>query len=158
MAGESKNPLANMDVTSGLLIKSRRGDNTDAAKELLIRVAERLENREALTDDVSQWLSSALRAIADGSKPNRVFNLTNRPGVHLERSEEYQRLVAEFIHESEAGRHKGYSSDGASEGSLASAHELFGIAANTANDYYINNIELILEERRLDQELRDENN
>jgi len=151
-----KSILASLDQSPVWLSQAQNGD-TDAARRLLRYIAERTATGEALAQEVAEWLSTSLNAIADGDKAGGVLLLTKRRGRTPKNSAEIERLVAEYIHHSTAGRHKAISSDGELCGAYSKASQLFDISENTAEKYYKAHIDDIMEEHRIDQELRDEN-
>ncbi|HCD56565.1 hypothetical protein [Haliea sp.] len=150
-----KNPLAGLDHSPALLSQAKNG-NREAAKQLIRDMAGRISSGEALSEEVADWLSTALIAIAEGESPVKALHLTKRRGRDPGNSEETQHLIAEFIHDSGAGRHKASNRDDKLDGAYLQASELFGISENTAAKYYKDHISSILEDRKMTQELRDE--
>ena len=60
--------------------------------------------------------------------------------------------MADSIHYSKLGRHKGISKDGSNQGAYIDAAEHFGIAENTAEKFYKKHLDYVLMEEEVRQE------
>lgn len=156
MANNPKGLIAGLDSTPVLLSQAENGD-IEAAHELLEKAADLIAEGKPLPEELAMWVSQGLKAITQGADAKTIFNLRKPRGRPSKHSEEFERLVAESIHYSKAGRHKAINADGTSQGAYAEAAEYFGISENIAEKFYKSHIDNILIEEAIDRELRDEN-
>ena len=154
MEDDTKSLLAGLDSTPVLLQQAEKGDHV-AAKELLEIAARQLETGGALDPEVTAWLAQGLARLAEDGDGKKAFGLA-APRGKRPASDEFQRLVAVFIHESKAGKHKALSADGETFGAYEQAAEAFGISPNTAADYYNRHIDSIRTEEQINRQLAED--
>jgi len=152
------NDLLKLFSTTAVTVGQAEGGDRLAAKELLIKASKLLISGEPIPKDLASWLGKALGNIAEGEDPKSALNIKRPRGKPEKYSDEFQQLVADSIHYSDAGLHKGESQDETKLGAYAQAAEDFDISPNTAEKFYKKYIDSIVQEEVIRQEFQEENN
>ncbi len=144
-----------------MLIQEARRKHPDSARQLLNQAIHLMQAGEPLPHNVSLWLADCLsQVLEEAPNAGHAFGLVNSAGNPGKHSVEFQELLADIHHEKTGGTRGTFSEGCNRKGesyALTATAELFGVDARTAKEYYKNNIETVLERRRIGDELRDEN-
>jgi hypothetical protein len=151
MADGPKIKLADLDSTPVLLSQAKRGD-TLAARQLLLSTARLISQGQPLPKELAIWIGRAIQGVAEGEDASAVFHLKKPRGKPQQLSDEMELFVAQSIHYSKAGLHKGTNADGSNRGAYLEAAEDFGISENTAEKIYQKYKAQIIYEDRLKRE------
>lgn len=151
------NDLLKSLSTTAVTVGQAEGGDRLAAKELLIKTSKLLISGEPIPKELASWLGKALGNIVEGRDPKAAFNLLKPRGKPQEYTDEFQQLVAGSIHSSKTGLHKGDHEDETKLGAYAKAAQDFDISPNTAEKFYKNHIDSILQEEEIRQEFYEEN-
>lgn len=114
-----------------------RGD-ISSSKYLLGKASKLLRAEEALPSNLSDWLATALETMAnskgDKINANEAFKVKRgRKSTHTSDEEE---LIAQSIHASNLGLHKGESTINGKEGAYTEAAREHNVTPNTAEKIY----------------------
>jgi len=151
MADGTESLLKGISNIPFLILQAEDGDYP-SVKQLLHETSALLNEGTPLPPDLANWIGRGLKNLAEGGNEKSAFGLRKPRGKPSAYSEEFERLVADSIHYSKLGRHKGISKDGANQGAYIEAAGFFGIAENTAEKFYKKHLESILMEEQIRQE------
>ena len=153
--GNSKNLLAGLSNIPVLLSKAKQGE-TSAAKELLDEASKLIKAGKVLPQELADWVSNGLAQLSISPNPAETvkdaFDLRKPRGAPQKHSEEFEMLVADAIHYSGQGLHKGVNSSGAA-GAYDEAAIFFDISPNTAEKYYKKHVDSIHHEEQIRREI-----
>jgi len=159
MAKNKESLLASLASQSPfpVLISQAENGDIDAAQELLKAASKLLAQGNPLPEELATWIGEGLGRLAEGEDAKTAFKLKKPRGRRRKYTDEFERLVADSIHDSPAGRHKGLNADG-TPGAYLEAAEWFDIAENTAQSFYNRHLPSIAAEEDIRREFQNEVN
>ncbi len=148
--------LSGIDIYPPVVWQSKQGD-VHASRQLLREAIRALEEKGPLCDSVRDWLVQALREVEQGATQGNAFKLIPPKRRPDKLSEETQIFITEQIIDSDSGRHKAINKDESSMGIYAKLAATYKVTPTTIENIYKKHRDGVLDSRRLNEELRREN-
>jgi len=124
-----------------ILIRHAGERDPAAAKELLKIAASLLRKGEPIPEELAEWLATAFENIVNGKEAEKALKLTKGSGGSKKFSEDEEEMIAEYIHHSEKGLHRGSGGRATPSGvkgvgAYVEAKDMFGGSLTTLEKIY----------------------